>query len=218
MNGEELVAEVLDTVTDLSVTAADALKLLNRGLVRVAQELLLPGLSDGYGTVQTAPGSWSVDVPTNFMRELYRCYGDSQELTVFSNMNLFLEENGDLSLVSGPLKHVTVQKRKLVYQAVPSVAKTVKLHYYRKPTPLEAAPQSFLDGAEYDTDVSEALEQAVVNFALWKIYHKIEMGEKTKTDTTYHKGLFEEDLVRMESLGVNRQRPRKSPPICEQNW
>lgn len=216
MNGDELVNEVLETLQDISFNYDDALTELNKGLVRTAQLVDLPGLSDGQDVVNT-DATTQVAVPTDYMKKLYAAFTDNQELTIYANKRLFQTAHGEIKVVSGPTQACMVHNGFLVYQRVPSAPEEIRLSYYRKPAPLLYKKDSYLDGFEHGQDVSDLLDQAVLNHALMKLFSKIEQGQAQKPDTAYHKGLFDDGIDELR-LRTAKQRPNPEPTICEQNW
>ena len=217
MNGNELVAEVLDWVTDVSFTADDALILLNRGQVAIASRLLLPGLSNGIDTVDTVPGQYAVAVPDDYMKVLYHAQTDNGNPTVYQNIALFMTDFPVIDDSPGTLAGVVVAGRQLVYQSVPTLAKTITLRYYRKPTPMTTRSDSYPDGYEFGSDVGENYEKALVHYAAKEIYAKIEQGDGNKEDTAYHTAEYNRHLATMKD-GTPESRPHPKPPVCEANF
>jgi len=133
-----LIEKVTRRILDDSFTEDEITEYLNEGLNVVSGAVKLPEL-DAVGEVTTATDAISVPLPENYQRGLYRCEvkDTGKKVTVLNN-------KGQLAVYShglkneGDVSHVAVVGRELFYQAQPSVATTLVLHYYRKPTPLAA--------------------------------------------------------------------------------
>ena len=213
MNGVELIEEVLDTAADISFDEEDALKYLNQGLSAMARKLLLPGLSNGYSTVYSLTDSNKVALPADYAKGLYACQVAGSQVTVYSNVSKFFRVFQQLNLAAGSIAAVSVQGGFLVYQRVPSVAKEIELFYYRKPEPIEESEQSRPAGLADSVELSEDFDNALINYALHRIYEKIEQGEASKPDTIYHFSQYQYYMAEVDS-GIDKQRPRPEPTVC----
>jgi len=217
MIGRELAEEALDWVQDVSFDETSALALLNRAQVAVASRLLLPGLSDGYDTVTTDPLAFAVAVPDDYMKALYHAQTANGTLTVYQNMALFLAYYPRISPQTGPVSGVVAINRQLVYQPVPNLPTEITLRYYRRPTPMTTRSDSYPDGVEFGTEIAEQYEKALVHYAAKEMWAKLEQGEGSRPDTSYHNGEYERFVALLEA-GCPKAVPHPKPPICESNW
>ena len=191
METDELVEEVLDisNVHDEDADEDIVLKYLNRGNLTLASSLLLPWLIE-MESVNTVIGEFSADVPENYHRNLFQATYDNNgtvtEVLLYHGLRdlagVFGTINNDPG--SGTVKAVCVSGRKLIYQHVPPTPVEMTLFYYGFPAKLEDEAPAW-DNADFD--------QALINFACWKVAEKVEDGSEGKrVNTEYHKTIFDE--------------------------
>ena len=220
MNGEQLVAEVMDIVQDGSVDADAVLALLNQGQIAVASRVLLPGLSDGNSTVTTLTDGYLVDLPVDYHRELFLAQVDGRKVPVYANKMLLMEELGlsGIGLSTGTIYGVTTNGKQLLYQMVPVAAKDIELFYYRLPAAIAETTASYPDGLTTHGATNDHFDWALIHYAASHLFSKIEDGmEGQKVNTQHHAGMFEGRVAEIESA-TGRGRPRPAPPICGVNW
>lgn len=186
----ELIAEVERTLQESSVQSSEILQLINDCLFNIAERILLPEL-EAYGTVQTDPGTYMVDIPTawNYGRGLYSVKtGDGNAVRVFPSLAHLVDKTYvNLDVVSAsPIKYITIRGKKLIYYGTPGDVTTLHCKFYQKPTALVKT--------DIPTVIPSHLHRPLfVNYALWHLYALKEDGlEGLKTNTNYHKGLYEE--------------------------
>ena len=74
------------------------------------------------------------------------------------------------------------------------------------------------DGLGNQVALNEAYDEALVSYACWKLFMRIEQGlEGPKTDTLFYKGQYLEALDDLDS-GLGKARPRPEPTVCEVNY
>lgn len=212
MNAEELIEAVVDIIQDDSIEGEEILSYLNLGQLAIANRVLLPGLADGHATLSTVLDDFMVSLPTDYHRGLFLAQSDDSIPTVVKTM-------GDIVTVTGmPLSKdtgsavniVAAQARKFVYQPVPEAGAEVEIFYHRKPIPMTESNKSFPDGLSADSSGNDDADQALIYYACWRSFAKIEQGlEGAKVDTKYYLGLFEETL---EIIDLHSTREGKSYP------
>jgi len=219
MNGNELVAEVLDWVQDTSFGKTAVLNVLNQGQVAIASRILLPGLSNGYDTITTVTDDYKVALPSDsdYMKACYHAQTSNVVVDVYQSLSAFLAEFPYLQTTRSSLMGIVITGGELVYQGVPASATDIEIRYYRKPTPMTTRSDSTPDGVEFGSDVAENYERALVHYAVRYCYAKIEQGDGRKEDTAFHNGEYER-YVKLLDTGSPKNRPHPKPPICEGNW
>jgi len=216
MNAEEMLDEVVGIVLNpYSDDREDYLKYLNRANVILASRFLLPGLGDGNDTVDTATDSKTVALPDDYGRELFLALVEGKEVSVVRELRSLSILFGGLSLDSGTISAVTASNGNLVYQRVPDTVTEVDLFYYRNPVPMEDSTDSNPDGFVDDED----LDNALINYACWQAFAKLEQGvEGRKVSTEYHLGAFKEHEAAVKLKCYREGEQYASPPPANKAW
>ena len=117
-----------------------------------------------------------VALPSDYGRGLFLIASESQgnQLELYPSYHKFLKKYPLLD-EDGYVDAVAVKGNFLYYQPMPSTAKVLTLHYYRKPTDMSAT-DSTPDGIP-----SHLQERLLVNYAAKEIYSMVEEAVKGKT-------------------------------------
>lgn len=169
----ELRALVSSIIQDSSFNDTSLNSYLNRGVSEIAG-----GVSSTYGsfitpplpnlftisTVTTSTSLAYVSMPATFQRALrFVSNSDGQEIDIYNSM---IEFSSDYPLMdgSGDVISVIEQGGNLYYQKIPTVAKTLTLHFFRLPVAMS------LDASTPDGIPSHLAESLLVNFACKEIF------------------------------------------------
>lgn len=215
MNGEELIDEVLDVLLTSDYSREQILRRLNQALRFIAGSVLLPGLADGYSTVQTVIGRNSVPLPDNYARELYLAKVAGKQVAVYGHAGMMVNDNYPWDVTTGSIDAVAPHGGRILYQRVPATITPIELFYYRIPEDLEDGGGSYPDGLGGNVGLTDASDEALTSHVLWKLFDRIEQGtEGKKVDALRYEGFFQQSLKKIESAMASQGRPRQPPPIC----
>jgi len=133
------------------------LEYMNTGLQSIAGGIKLPmelgnmispclPLLYKKGTVTTVVGVAYASLPTDYQRNVFHVYDDTQQKILPPNegdyyaFSRFLRQVSDPSLAeSGEVYRVCVKGNSLYYQGIPATAYTMGVHYYRRPNKIALA-------------------------------------------------------------------------------
>ncbi|MFV0437499.1 MAG: hypothetical protein ACK5PS_08935 [Desulfopila sp.] len=215
MNGSELVDEVLDIVSDPSITRDKALGMLNRGMSYVAGQVLLPGLATGVGRVTTSIGQNSSPLPADYQREIFWARVAGEPVAIYANLGVMLADGFSLELQAGRVLAIVPNGGDLIYQLTPTEPTDIDIRYYRLPIPMQDKRSSMPDGLGNSPGMIDAYDQTLIHYGCWRLYERIEQGlEGGKVDSQYHEGQCRAELIKLEAA-VRKERPRQPPPVCE---
>ena len=131
---------IIDKINDATLTIA--------GGIRMPNGQISPPLPDLFtqSTVTTSTTLPYVSLPVNYQRKIMNVY-DSSGCRIappsggdYYAFALFLKRVSNFNLTeAGSVYRVCVKGSKLYYQGIPTVATTLGLHYYKKPTTMVTA-------------------------------------------------------------------------------
>lgn len=171
MNLLELIDKVQDEVQDTSVATPIAVTAwLNDGQEEVSATVDVPDLRQTEDVLTVADQAWAT-MPSNYQRNLFFCASTEQEkeIPIKRTLQEILVIWPLLDLVFS-VKMVAVEQGKIWYQGIPETVDTLKLHYYRKTTPMVA------DASTPDSFPSHLHERLLVPFAVAQGFRLIEQG------------------------------------------
>lgn len=145
-----------------------------------------------------------VPLPSNYQKNLFKCYSDTRNrwVHVYGSLRLLLREFSYVDR-SGAVRGVAVRGSNLHYQLIPSSPETLYIYYYRKPTDMS-------DDDDTPDGIPESYhEDLLINFALKWIYSEIEDGiEGRKVNTAFHQGEFDKAFAKLSAfLGPEDKEP-----------
>ncbi len=182
MTTDDLVAEVRSLIKDNSFSEDTILHYLDKGYKTLADKLLLPWLVVT-AEIITVIDAYEVDMPIDYDRNLFAAATPDNELSVYTGVKAVIDAVGNTDLnfdETGTLRAVCESNGKLIYQSVPSDPIVISLQYYSKPVSLSTS-----GGDEWTSD---DFEEALVNYACWKIFNVIEDAtDGPKANTKAHK-------------------------------
>lgn len=178
---------ILDTVQDSAYDEDTVIGLFNQCAKGVSRRLVLPSL-DTEGTVTTVTNGPSVALPANFQRNLYYCKDQSistHTIEICNSKDQLARYYDDKLIKTGTrVRGVAAVRPQLYYAPIPTVATTLTLRYQKLPDAINAA-------TNLDAITPDGFSDLWENYALWKLYEKIEQGmEGQKVDTTYYMNLY----------------------------
>ncbi len=171
MNLIQLIAKVQEEVQDDGVaTTGNVTDWLNDGQEDTSATVDIPDLRQTEDVLTVADQAWAT-LPSNYQRNLFFCASTEQEkeIPVKQTLKEILVYWPLLDLVSS-VKMVAVEQGKIWYQGIPDTVDTLKLHYYRKTTPMVA------DASTPDGIPSHLHEKVLVPVASAQGYRLIEQG------------------------------------------
>ena len=133
---EELSNEILGIVQDYSFVFANVLTLMNEALDEISGRVVLPDcLTDD--TLDTDTSESFKALPTDYQRNLYRCYSttNNRRIKIWPSLTELLRQYSQPDL-GGSVTGVAVRSVNLHYQRIPATAETLKLYYLKNPTVL----------------------------------------------------------------------------------
>lgn len=215
MNAVELIAEVAGTILEPSYDDAAILALLNRGQLACASRMLMPGLADGSGSINTVTDGNTIALPETFHRELFAATVSGDAVRLYDNKAIMLMDVGHEVTRAGDVVACCVSNRSLFYMDRPAAPVAIDLSFYRKPVAMTLSAQSYPDGTQGESEIYDSI---LISYACWKIFARIEQGlEGGKTDTLYYKNEFEEGCLNL-SRSVSEGRPHRKPTVSRVNW
>lgn len=219
MNAEQLIDEIVDIILDTSFTREWILDRLNRAMKAVAGKVLLPGLSDGYSSVDTVLGENITPLPDDYHRNIYLAdVVGVGPVKICQNIGIMRDFGYNLDLTSGSIECVAPNALSLFYQRVPSTVKTINLRYYRKPVDMEDKDSSFPDAVMANPEIEEDMDKALTAHVCGKIFARLEQGlEGNKVDTSYYENQFKEAIADIDDV-VAKARPRMKPTVVKVRW
>ena len=190
-----LVTDIMAAVQDPSYTATKVKAIINRKLQWIAGGVLmdgtwlsppLPELIDS-DTVDTGDDAYT-SLPDDFQRDLIFCTNSSGRLTVYDSYIKFLKVY-PLLTDTGSVSAVAVKGRRLYYQAIPSEAETLTLHFYRYPSTMSD------DADEPEGLPSHLAYKLLFHSSCLEIMEFVEDGEGAQArGSKYHEGKFYEAM------------------------
>lgn len=203
MNLSELVEAVVKVVQDDDFDEDFIIKLLNRGLLRIAGGMKRPDsfaltqpLPDLYtvATVATVTTANHVALPVNYQRALVlACNSLGSELCIHDSFQEFAKIF-PLGNYPGAVYNIGVKGRSLYYYGVPPVAETLTIHYHRYPEEMSA------DNDEPDGLPPELHYSLLVSFACSEIERLKEDGiDGNSFNTKKHWDLLQLGLLELEA-------------------
>ncbi len=205
MNAVELVAEVQKIVDAGTGSFSDeqVLAYLNRGMLAVANRLLLPWLSTS-ATVTTDTTN-TVSLPAYFHRNLFMATTDDGQLDIISSPKS-LEDEYPSDSTDTTLKAVCVIPGNLQYSYTPDDATDITLHYYRRPLDMT------LEDTSEPMTSNDDFYMVIINYAAWQMFSILEQGvEGAKVSTMYHKNEYKEYLEDIKQICIKEGRSFRAP-------
>ncbi len=206
MNTSDLLDVIEKKVQDSSFDREeDFLRLLNDGLLFLAQTYRLPALQ-ATDTVDTEADINYVEMPVDYFSNLYHVYNDTMKCPVrlcYTRQTLHRMFVNDFQ-AQGKVEAVCCEGRILHYRRVPKDPETLTLEYYTVPDILEDSEASVPDC------IPEGLHsQLLLNFVLWKVFDSIEDGvEGQKINTQYYQQEFAGGIALLQVAIPDTAKPR----------
>ncbi len=205
----DIITRVSLIVRNPGVTRDMILGFLNSGNLAIADQVLLPDLSDGEDSVETVTGEYLTQLPANFHRNIFLCQADGQPIKLFHSFKLMMVQVNELSIDTGTINSCSILGGNLVYQMVPAEETTIVLKYYRKPATLTDSALVYPEGA----DDSQSFEEALVQYCAWKCSEYVEDGiDGQKVNTAYHKQMYQEELQNVKHFSSRHSGPEAEMP------
>ena len=180
--GSEIAEQVLDIVQDPSFDEDTVIARLNECAGSISRRFVLPSL-DTEASVVTVEGADSVSLPVTFQRNLYHCRDAAGRSIDVANSKAQLFIDHEPGKPGVKVRAVAAVGRLLVYVPTPVVAETLTINFQRRPTVITA-------GAQIDL-LPDGFDDLFVNYALWKLYEKLEQGwEGAKVDTNHYMAIY----------------------------
>lgn len=201
------VAEVvLDTVQDDAYDEDTVIALLNQCVQGLSRRLVLPSL-ETEDTVTTVTDGPSVALPADFQRNLYFCHDQSSSLNTIEICNskdqLSRYYDTRLTATGTVVRGVAVARPRLYYAPIPTVATVLTIRY-------QMVPGVITETTDLDTITPDGFGDLWENYALWKLYSKIEQGmEGQKVDTTHYMNIY---LGLFDELSISLKEGVSLPP------
>lgn len=210
----EAIADILQDAayTDLILTSKiNAVVTRIAGGIRIPNGQTSPPLPDLFtmGTVTTSLTLPYVLLPTNYQRQV-NVVADTSGDRICSPSNgdyysfaLFLKQISNLNMTeAGSVYLVAVKGTKLYYQGIPTVAETLSVHYYKKPTAMV-----------YDYDTPDGIpdhlaERLIKHRVIADIYgEQIEAGvTEPSKGCEYHTGRFMDAMIELvDFVGIDSE-------------
>lgn len=154
-----------------------------------------------------------VDLPSDFHRNIYKCYSLTHEVFVpVAKNRRLIDRRLSYQDSTGDVLAVAQIGTKLYYQEIPITQERLRLYYYKKPTDL--TPNYSSDDEEYPIYIPDGIiGPLLVHYACYKIFASIEDGlEGEKFNTRFHKQEYNEALADLYShFGVEQKEPEELP-------
>lgn len=187
MTRDEILADIQAVLLDPTFTNSDLERAMDEALVQAAAVVRVPELATS-DTVTTVLDKGHVDLPDEFHHDLYAVTSDvsTDKVQLVSNLK-------ELQLYSGKTRpHYIVlaeQGRKLYYEPIPDVARTLTLYFYAK-------PETFEYDDEAHTWMPLHLHWPVIGgYVLQQLLPKLEDGvSDAKENTQYYRAIYTEGL------------------------
>ena len=180
--GSEIAEQVLDTVQDTSFDEDTVLAKLNECAGALSRKFVLPSL-DAEADVITVTSAATISLPVTYQRNLYHCRDAAGRPIDVANSKSQLFIDHEPGKPGVKVRAVAAVGRLLVYVPTPAVAETLTINFQRRPTAITA-------GAQIDL-LPDGFDDIFVNYALWKLYEKLEQGmDGAKVDTNHYMGIY----------------------------
>jgi len=214
MNIGEIRDEVLRHILEGSFEADYVETIINRGIRAVTKKVLTPALERAT-SVDTEVGNTYITMPSDYGHNLFAASSEDGPITVFTNSGLMLQRYPmiGVSNKTGPIKAISMfAETQAIIHPVPTEITSVHLFYYTFPT--ELAEGDSVD--PYITD-EDAQEDLLINFALWKLYKKVEDEDgDAMSNTKYHYDAFNEALKAYQADKTHGQ--SRPLPFRQSEW
>ena len=210
-----LINSIQDILQDDAFTEEILVKKINATVsciaagIRMPDGQISPPLPDLFtmGTVTTSLTLPYVSLPVDYQR-MVCVVADSSGNRIYPPLNgdyysfaLFLKQISNLNMTeAGSVYRVAIKGTKLYYQGIPTVAETLGVHYYKKPTDMVA-----------DADVPEGIpehlrERLIKHKVIADIYgDQIEAGvTEPSRGAQYHESKFMEAMIELvDYVGID---------------
>ena len=204
---QTLADEVLDKAQDGSFSYDDVLKYFNECLVLLAGEFYLEDL-ERWEDIYTDPTQNHTQLPADFFKNLRFVHSitHNRKLKIWGSVIQMFRWYSELD-TTGPVRMCAIKGRQLYYQRVPDTAEQLRINYYAYPERLRTRHD------KPDCLPEHLIEALLGNFALWKIFDKIEDAlEGQKPNTLYYKSLYGEAKADLTAfLGPEEREPQEFP-------
>jgi len=217
MNAEQMIELVIGIVDDPDHEDTEiVLGHLNDSQKRLADDLFLPDLEDGFDTIDTLVDAWEVPFPETYHKGLYLAQADGVTLNVHKDMRSMALALGGLTMEAGDVKDICARSSgTIMYQAISDTVSIVTLFFYRLPIPMEESTESFPDGARGMDD----FEWAIIHDACSKIFNDIEDGmEGAKVNTSSHEAKFAERFALLDVFSEGKGQSFAIRPGVSRGW
>ena len=178
-----LIGRVQDLIKDGSFGPSFIIEKLNDGLAEVVQATTPPDLIETDIEVEVDAFEKTAQMPDNFYGpRLFKVYNATDDLPcqVYYRFTDFAHISRRFA--GAEVRAVCLKGSRLHVAGIPAVPTTLEVTYLRQPTVLSGAND---DGAGITYLPFRLGEQAIVNYAAWRIYEHIEDGidgRKVNTD------------------------------------
>jgi hypothetical protein len=184
---------------------------INNAVYEIANDFFLPSLRLNEPVSLTVTESnWLYDVPTSYMKKLFKCYDSNwDKVTIKRSLDDLDELDIDHDDTGDHVTHISVRDTKIgIY---PMAAEDIKLWFYKKPTDLSG------DSDELTCIPAQYHSRVVISKVIIKSYHLlIDMStnppEKSLTwwKANYHGGLFGDGSdIGMLNVFARDRKPRR---------
>lgn len=216
-----LAQELIDNAIDAVQPATDGyddtwfLAKLNEFAKRISshRNILLPAL-DTEATVTAVASASSVNLPTNYQRNLYSCQrvADGQFVSVANSRKSIIDGYGGVyPTYTGSVDVVAAVRPTLIYAPKPVSDEVLTIRYYRVPSTITLNTDLF-------TLIPDGFDDLPFHFLCWKAFERIEQGlEGAKVDTNYHMSIYLGMQDQLE-LHLREGVSLPDPPIVRMQW
>lgn len=177
MNLYQMQERVRVIVDDNKLVDSHDLALFNQGMQEVATLVNLPAL-DTWGTLSVSAAASNATLPAGFMRELHTVRDNVRpdvEIPIVSSLQALTDMHGVQGSEAGPIETCCEEGGVLYFAPQPVEAATLKIGYYREPTPLALA-------TDVPVCIPTAFHEAVlVNYVAAKLFALLEDGMSGET-------------------------------------
>jgi len=202
---QTLADEVLDKAQDGDFSYDDVLKYFNECLAYLAGEFYLEDL-ERWEDIYTDPLLNHAPLPADFFKNLRFVHSitHNRKIKIQGSVIQMFRWYSELD-TTGPVRMCAIKGRQLYYQRVPDTAEQLRINYY-------AYPERLRKRDDKPSCLPEHLVDPLLgNYALWKIFDKIEDAlESPKPNTIYYKKLYEEAKEQLKSFLGPRNGSRRN--------
>jgi len=200
MNAQDIITEVDSIVQNLDERSL-ILRHVNTAQKMVAEEVMLPGLKNGYATVTTVLGERFVALPDAYHKGLYYAQRDGKDINIHLTDVDMVISRGSMSSDDGDVTDIAESGDQLVYQSIPSTVVDIEIGFYKLPIEMTDEDTSSPDGARNNA----YYDLAIIHMASSICFSNIEDGiEGAKVNTSFHRGEFEKNVSELKKYAKKK--------------